>query len=262
MNGWASSGSLKANKHWQSGNGKQFDLLKLSSFPYSRTEMYPNYSSPSMDPVKTVKALNTKLYAYVWTGLDTCGTCGAGEKVKNDYAVDNSSVIARYLFVIANKYIKTVSAVTSELIFTKKIKIVTVPNEWKNKDIYLLDYHFYNNRWTIGYPGTSTGGGDYLYNQTLYATTEKNTGNLATKIFSEYYSSDITGYKVVPGTVYTEKQTLAESDHWSDKIGLAAGTSGFTFIADDSSNEAEEELTGSFKIEVSYEPITSDAENG
>lgn len=254
MNGWSYGGTVKANKHWQSGKKHfTFDLLKPSSFPYMKE--YSNGSTVNNSNKSVQVVLGSGIYGYLfYSGVGSLGGLGvysySKKGIEETYAESNSLNTAYYHYINNPGFIKkvdTVPGVNMQL----TIKILSVPEEWKDADIYLTNMSGQHN---IAYNTKTAGGSDYLRDgRVIESNTTDNVTGLATKDFPWGDTSNITGYKVGKGVTFTRRYVLntATNNYWSDRLGLGFVLNNLAFIAD-GHETAEESLTDTFKVQFEY----------
>ena len=266
MRGWALNNTLKANRHWQSGEGEEIDLLNIYSLP--RPIFATAGCSLGTTPPQTVVAmpwLSMKQYVLSYSdpvsqfggGGTPCGRCTPA--FRSLLHIGNPDSTTTWY---KSEYVKSdFPTDTKTKVWYKKLTLLEKPTEWKNTPLYVRD----SSSWGIGYISSDNHarteyvhaqtGSDYFidYNITaLDSKTYKNYNN----IYQTYYKFDINKPLVT-------KFTLTEAGQWSGNLIQAIDVAwlgyGLLTISPEEPQTESIELHG--KMRIKYELLTEDEYN-
>lgn len=256
MNGWSISNSMKANKHWQSGNGGVINLLNKNTLP--KPLRVQTTSSIAQDPISTVLINSTaggsSIYAYMLHAPSSQPAymlpCGYLEG-KTDIT-DSDVNSAPWLL---SKYVKNTKKDISTInTWYAVLTVKTLPKEWKDKNIYVVRSS------TLFAYAYMTGSYVRSYTQQIFYTSEYNVTGLDYKLINN--DTTFTGIKVDINKPIVWKMTFNESQQYERVgVGIMWGSSTNTslrFICDGNYTEAMT-LSGSFNIK--YELLTEEEYN-
>ena len=269
MRGWAQSDTLRANRHWQSGEDIELDLLNIDSLPR------PNYAITSCSlgttPPQTVKALPWSMKQYVLSYADAvskyggggtpCGRCTpAFRSLLHNGTPPSTATWYRSEYVRSD-----FPADTKPKVWYKKLTLLETPTEWKDTPLYVRDF----SSWGIGYISSDISsvnyaatsfvnaqtGSDYSIDYNITALDSKTYGNY-NNIYETYYKFDINKPVV-------SKLTLTEPGQWNGNsiqaIDVAWRGYAFLTITPEMPQNESVELHG--KMRIKYELLTEEEYN-
>ena len=265
MRGWIVSDTMRANRHWQSGEDTELDLLDINSLP--RPAFVTLGCSLGTTPPQTVNAMPWLMNQYVLSysvgvsrtggGGTPCGRCTPAFRSLLHIGIPDSTTTW-----YRSDYVKSdFPTDTKTKVWYKKLTLLEKPTEWKDTPLYVRDF----NVWGIGYISSDNHAvTDFVRAQTGSGySIDYNITALDSKTYENYDNVYQTYYKFDINKPIVTKFTLTEAGQWNGNsiqaIDVAWLGYGFLTITPEVPQTESIKLHGQMRIK--YELLTENEYN-
>lgn len=266
MQGWIVSDTIRANRHWQSSDDIELDLLNIDSLP--RPIFATAGCSLGTTPPQTVVAmpwLGMKQYVLSYSdgvsahggGGTPCGRCTPAFRSLLHIGTPTSTTTW-----YKSEYVKSDFPTEAKTkVWYKKLTLLEKPEEWKDTPLYVRDF----SSWGIGYISSDNHAvTDFVHAQTgSNYSIDYNITALDARTYQNYNNIYQTYYKFDIDKPVVTKFTLTEAGQWNGNSIQAIDVAwlGYAFLTITSEESQTESIELHGKMRIKYELLTEDEYN-